>query len=75
MAPADPDRAAARRRRLLWSGILAVAGLTLLVVGLTIADGTAAWIEVTVAFALLVTSYAMQYLARRETLYADDERP
>ncbi|MER5334239.1 hypothetical protein [Micromonospora sp. NPDC002717] len=75
MAPNDPDRAAARRRRLLWSGILAVAGLVLLIVGLTIANGTAAWIEVALAVALLVASYAVQYLARRETLYSSDERP
>ncbi|MEH1100101.1 hypothetical protein [Micromonospora sp. CPCC 205561] len=75
MAPTDPERAATRRRRLLWSGILAVAGLATLAVGLTIADGTAAWIEVAVAILLLLTSYAVQYVARRETLYADDERP
>ncbi|MGW4499012.1 hypothetical protein ACWENR_10415 [Micromonospora sp. NPDC004336] len=75
MAPSDQDRAATRRRRLLWSGILAVAGLALLLVGLTIADGTAAWIEVAAAIALLVASYAVQYLARRETLYSSDERP
>lgn len=66
----DPDRAATRRR-LLWSGLLAVVGLILLVLGLTVADGTAAWLEVAAAVVLLVTSYALQHLARRETLYRD----
>ncbi|MFG1780252.1 hypothetical protein ACGFIR_13975 [Micromonospora sp. NPDC049051] len=74
MAATDRERAATRRRRLLWSGVAAVAGLVLLVVGLTIADGTAAWLEVAVAIALLLTSYGLQYVARRETLYRDDER-
>ncbi|MBO4210094.1 hypothetical protein [Micromonospora echinofusca] len=70
-----PDgRGATVRRRLLWSGLLAVIGLALLAVGLTIADGTAAWIEVTIAIVLLVASYALQYLARRETVYRRDER-
>jgi hypothetical protein len=69
------DRAAVRRRRLLWAGILAVIGLVLLALGLTIADGALAGIEVAVAIALLVASYAVQHVARRETLYRhDDER-
>ncbi|SCG54774.1 hypothetical protein [Micromonospora halophytica] len=68
------DRAAARRRRLLWAGILAVAGLALLLLGLTVADGALAWLEVVLAIALLVTSYAVQRVARREALYADRER-
>ncbi|SCG34974.1 hypothetical protein [Micromonospora coxensis] len=68
------DRAAARQRRLLWAGILAVAGLVLLLLGLTVADGALAWLEVVVAIALLVTSYAVQRVARREALYTDPER-
>lgn len=74
MAANDADRAAARRRRLLWSGVLALVGLLLLVVGLTIADGATAWIEVTAAILLLVVSYALQYVARRETVYRPDDR-
>ncbi|MEH0971664.1 hypothetical protein V6U77_11065 [Micromonospora sp. CPCC 205546] len=75
MAPTDRERAATRRRRLLWAGVLAVAGLALLVVGLTLADGATAWIEVAVAIVLLFISYGVQYVVRRETLHADDERP
>ncbi|MEU6077306.1 DUF3040 domain-containing protein [Micromonospora sp. NPDC047074] len=75
MPPTDPERAAARRRRLLWAGILAVAGLVLLVIGLTIADGATAWIEVAAAIVLLLTSYGVQYVARRETFRGHDERP
>jgi hypothetical protein len=71
---AGDDQAERRRRRLLWSGLLALAGLVLLVIGLTVADGVAAWVEVVVAILLLVASYGVQYLARRQTLYADDER-
>ncbi|MEV1147471.1 hypothetical protein [Micromonospora sp. NPDC049799] len=71
---AGDDRADTRRQRLLWSGLLALAGLVLLVIGLTVADGVAAWVEVVVAILLLLASYGVQYLARRETLYADDER-
>ncbi|MCI4066966.1 hypothetical protein MRQ36_32145 [Micromonospora sp. R77] len=67
------DRTAARRRRLLWAGILAVVGLVLLLVGLTVADGALAGIEVVLAILLLVASYAVQHLARRESLY-DDRR-
>ncbi|MEV4481982.1 hypothetical protein AB0K04_09250 [Micromonospora coxensis] len=68
------DRTEARRRRLLWAGILAVAGLVLLLLGLTVADGALAWLEVAVAIALLVTSYAVQRVARSEALYTDRER-
>ncbi|WP_327028291.1 hypothetical protein OG989_22110 [Micromonospora sp. NBC_01740] len=75
MAATDRERAATRRRRLLWAGILAVAGLVLLAVGVTVADGTAAWLEVSVAIVLLLASYGLQYVARRETLYRDHERP
>ncbi|MFG2010474.1 hypothetical protein ACGFNF_15520 [Micromonospora sp. NPDC048868] len=75
MAATDPERAATRRRRLLWAGVLAVVGLVLLVVGLTVADGTAAWLEVAVAIVLLLASYGLQYVARRETVYRDHERP
>ncbi|MGC4763314.1 hypothetical protein ACLQ20_10715 [Micromonospora sp. DT46] len=71
MAATDRERAATRRRRLLWAGLLAVAGLVLL----TVADGTAAWLEVSVAIVLLLASYGLQYVARRETLYRDHERP
>ncbi|MGN9768513.1 DUF3040 domain-containing protein [Micromonospora sp. SD12] len=72
MAATERERAATRRRRLLWAGVLAVAGLVLLVVGLTVADGTAAWLEVAAAIVLLLVSYGLQYVARRETLYRDD---
>ncbi|TDB71953.1 hypothetical protein [Micromonospora sp. KC723] len=68
------DRAAARRRRLLGAGILALVGLALLALGLTVADGPLAGLEVALAIALLVTSYVVQRMARRETLYADEER-
>ncbi|MDM4719222.1 hypothetical protein QTQ03_06265 [Micromonospora sp. WMMA1363] len=70
MAASDPGRAGIRSR-LLWSGILAVIGLILLFVGLTVADGTAAWIEVAVAIVLLLVSYGLQYVARREGVYRD----
>ncbi|MFC0506050.1 DUF3040 domain-containing protein [Micromonospora costi] len=73
----DPNRHATRRRRQLWAGVLALAGLVLLVVGLTVAHGVAAWIEVVVAVVLLLTSYLVQTLARRETVYrgrGDDRR-
>jgi 4-amino-4-deoxy-L-arabinose transferase-like glycosyltransferase len=63
----DRDRKVTRRRRLLWAAVLAVAGLVLLLLGLTVASGTLAWIEVLLAFALLVASYALQWMARRET--------
>ncbi|MEH0937790.1 hypothetical protein [Micromonospora psammae] len=68
------DRAGVRRRRLLWAGILALVGLVLLALGLTVADGVIAGIEVVLAIALLVASYAVQHLARRESLYRHDDR-
>ncbi|MET8369776.1 hypothetical protein [Micromonospora profundi] len=74
MAADQANQAAARRRRQLWAGVLALAGLVLLVIGLTVADGVAAWIEVLVAILLLVTSYVVQHLARRETVYRPDDR-
>ena len=63
------DRAVLRRRRLLGAGILALVGLALLALGLTVANGPLAGVEVVVAIVLLVASYAVQWLARRETLY------
>ncbi|MDG4810030.1 hypothetical protein O7634_25035 [Micromonospora sp. WMMD1120] len=75
MAANGTNRTVTRRRRQLWAGVLALVGLVLLVVGLTVADGVAAWIEVVVAVLLLVTSYVVQHLARRETVYRSDERP
>ncbi|MFU8871503.1 hypothetical protein [Micromonospora sp. SL4-19] len=66
------ERAATRRRRLLWAGILAVVGLALLLLGLIVARGTLAWVEVAVAIVLLIASYALQRMARRETLYRHD---
>ncbi|MEU4475016.1 hypothetical protein [Micromonospora sp. NPDC023888] len=74
MAPNEQDRAATRRRRRLWAGVLALAGLVLLIIGVTVADGVAAWVEVLVAILLLVTSYVVQHLARRATVYRHDER-
>jgi membrane protein implicated in regulation of membrane protease activity len=68
------DGGARRRRGLLWAGILAVVGLALLIIGLTIANGAVAWLEVVLAIALLVASYAVQRLARRETVYRHDEQ-
>ncbi|MFE9657456.1 hypothetical protein [Micromonospora sp. NPDC006431] len=65
-------REAVRRRRLLWAGVLAVVGLALLLVGLIVASGTLAWVEVVLAVVLLVASYALQRVARRETLYRRD---
>ncbi|MGI5520945.1 hypothetical protein ACQEUX_08315 [Micromonospora sp. CA-259024] len=70
----EADRVTGRRRRQLWAGVLALAGLVLLIIGLTVADGVAAWVEVVVAILLLVTSYVVQYMARRETVYRHDER-
>ncbi|KOX02827.1 hypothetical protein ADK66_29925 [Micromonospora sp. NRRL B-16802] len=58
----------------MWAGVLALVGLVLLVIGLTVADGVAAWIEVLVAVVLLVTSYVVQHLARRATVYGHDEQ-
>ncbi|MFG3556743.1 hypothetical protein ACGGAQ_20400 [Micromonospora sp. NPDC047557] len=74
MTANEANRAATRRRRQLWAGVLALAGLVLLVIGLTVADGVAAWVEVLVAILLLVTSYVVQHLARRDTVYRQDER-
>lgn len=69
MTANDANRMARRRRRQLWAGVLALVGLVLLVIGLTVADGVAAWVEVVVAILLLVTSYVVQHLARRDTIY------
>jgi TRAP-type uncharacterized transport system fused permease subunit len=74
VAGTDANRAATRRRRQLWAGVLALVGLVLLIVGLTVADGVAAWVEVLVAILLLVTSYVVQHLARRETVYRHDDK-
>ena len=74
MAGNEANRAATRRRRQLWAGVLALAGLALLIIGLTVADGVAAWVEVLVAILLLVTSYVVQHLARRETVYRHDDQ-
>ncbi|OKI60503.1 hypothetical protein [Micromonospora sp. CB01531] len=68
----ETGRGAVRRRRLLWAGILAVVGLALLLVGLIVASGTLARVEVVLAVLLLVASYALQRMARRETLYRRD---
>ncbi|MEU5942853.1 hypothetical protein ABZ807_27645 [Micromonospora sp. NPDC047548] len=68
------ERGVVRRRRLLGAGILAVIGLALLALGLTVATGVLAGIEVVLAIVLLVASYALQYLARRETLYRHDDQ-
>ncbi|MGW4683029.1 hypothetical protein ACWEOS_31600 [Micromonospora taraxaci] len=74
MAGNEANRAATRRRRQLWAGVLALVGLVLLIVGLTVADGVAAWAEVLVAILLLVASYVVQHLARRETVYRHDDK-
>ncbi|MEV6370990.1 hypothetical protein AB0L86_29290 [Micromonospora musae] len=68
-----PGRHAVRRRRKLWSGVLALIGLVLLIIGLTIADGVAAWVEVIVAVVLLVVAYLVQAVARRDTVYRRDD--
>ncbi|MBM7495043.1 fatty acid desaturase [Micromonospora luteifusca] len=68
------DRGATRRRRQLWAGVLALVGLVLLIIGVTVADGVAAWVEVLVAILLLVTSYVVQHLVRRDTVYRRDEQ-
>lgn len=72
MAEKGRDRAAVRRRRLLWAGVLAVVGLALLLLGLIVARGTLAWVEVVLALILLVASYTVQRVARRESLYRHD---
>ncbi|MFG1919917.1 hypothetical protein [Micromonospora sp. NPDC048898] len=74
MATNEANRTATRRRRQLWAGVLALVGLVLLIIGVTVADGVAAWVEVLVAIVLLVTSYVVQHLARRATVYRHDER-
>lgn len=74
MKVTERDRTTVRRNGLLLSGILAVIGLVLLVLGLTVARGTVAGIEVALAIVLLLGSYALQFLARRETLYRREER-
>ncbi|MEU7590505.1 hypothetical protein AB0A95_29975 [Micromonospora sp. NPDC049230] len=74
MATNEANRTATRRRRQLWAGVLALVGLVLLIIGVTVADGVAAWVEVVVAILLLVTSYLVQHLARRATVYRHDER-
>ena len=62
------DRLLDRHRRRRCFGVL-------LGLGLTVADGVLAGVEVVLAIVLLLASYALQYVARRETLYRhDDER-
>ncbi|WP_089155948.1 hypothetical protein [Micromonospora sp. NBS 11-29] len=67
-------RSARRRNRLLLAGLLAVVGLILLLLGLTVATGTVAGVEVVLALLLLIASYAIQRVARREVVYRDEER-
>ncbi|PTA43396.1 hypothetical protein [Micromonospora sp. RP3T] len=74
MSAGGGERSARRRTRLLLAGLLAVVGLILLLLGLTVANGTVAGVEVVLALALLVASYAIQRVARRETLYRDERR-
>ncbi|MCP3785610.1 hypothetical protein NLX85_19805 [Micromonospora sp. A3M-1-15] len=74
MAAGGQDRSRARRNRLLLAGLLAVVGLILLLLALTVANGTVAGVEVVLALLLLVASYAIQYAARRDTLYRDRTR-
>ena len=74
MSAGGGDRSARRRTRLLLAGLLAVVGLILLLLGLTVANGTVAGVEVVLALALLVTSYAIQRVARREIVYRDERR-
>lgn len=68
------ERTAARRRRMFAAAILAVIGLALLALGLTVADGVLAGVEVVLAILLLLASYALQYAARREALYRRDDQ-
>jgi hypothetical membrane protein len=70
----DRGRSAGRRNRLLLAGLLAVVGLILLLLGLTVANGAVAGVEVVLALLLLIASYAIQHVARRNTVYRD-ERP
>ncbi|MEU1763027.1 hypothetical protein [Micromonospora sp. NPDC005652] len=74
MSGHDAQRSARRRNRLLLAGLLAVVGLILLLLGLTVATGTVAGVEVVLALLLLVTSYAIQRVARRETVYQNERR-
>lgn len=74
MSDSGQDPASVRRRRLLWAGVLAVVGLALLLLGLTVASGTLAGVEVVLALILLVLSYVVQRMARRESLYRRDGR-
>ncbi|MDG4801047.1 hypothetical protein [Micromonospora sp. WMMD980] len=74
MGAGGADRSARRRGRLLLAGLLAVVGLILLLLGLTVARGTVAGIELVLALLLLVASYAIQRVARRETVYRDPGR-
>lgn len=67
-------RSTVRRKRLLLAGLLAVVGLILLLLGLTVANGAVAGVEVVLALLLLIGSYAIQHVARRDTVYRD-ERP
>ncbi|GGR76498.1 hypothetical protein GCM10010169_20820 [Micromonospora fulviviridis] len=68
------DRSRARRNGLLLAGLLAVVGLILLLLALTVANGAVAGVEVVLALLLLVASYAIQFAARRDTLYRDRRR-
>ncbi|MFD0592024.1 hypothetical protein ACFQZ4_05160 [Catellatospora coxensis] len=52
--------------------LLAVVGLVLLLLGLTVANGALAWIEVSLALVLLVASFILRHQARRETLSRQD---
>ncbi|WP_174537198.1 DUF3040 domain-containing protein [Micromonospora chalcea] len=74
MSADDAQQSARRRNRMLLAGLLAVAGLILLLLGFTVASGTVAGVEVVLALLLLVSSYAIQRLARRETVYRDERR-
>ncbi|MGC4891774.1 hypothetical protein [Micromonospora sp. DT227] len=74
MSAGGGDRSARRRTRLLLAGLLAVVGLILLLLGLTVANGPVAGVEVVLALALLVASYAVQRVARREIVYRDERR-
>nr|WP_204342792.1 hypothetical protein [Micromonospora terminaliae] len=59
---------------MLLAGLLAVVGLILLLLGLTVANGAVAGVEVVLALLLLIASYAIQHVARRNTLYRDERR-
>ncbi|WP_433287950.1 hypothetical protein [Micromonospora sp. CA-244673] len=74
MGAGGQGRSTVRRKRLLLAGLLAVVGLILLLLGLTVANGAVAGVEVVLALLLLIGSYAIQYAARRDTVYRD-ERP